>query len=114
MKYEAYHGDDYQVKLHQLRPRARKVLKRSDLKEGMEVLANYNMQEPKKRGIWVRGVVEKVTRKEVVCTLNVWADLTPLPNCKLSFPDKTMRPHGPHETCQQVDRPSETSYNTSC
>ena len=28
VKYEAYHGDDYQVKLDQLRPRDRKVLQR--------------------------------------------------------------------------------------
>ena len=36
VKYEAYEGDDYQVKLETLRPRARKVLKRSDLEPGME------------------------------------------------------------------------------
>ena len=111
VKYEAYHGDDYQVKLHQLRPRARKVLKRSDLKEGMEVLANYNMQEPKKRGIWVRGVVEKVTRKEVVCTLYVGVDLTPVPDCKLSFPDETMRLEGPvkpADRSEEVEREMNT------
>ena len=91
VKYDAFHGDDYQVKLDQLRPRARKVLKRSELKEGMEVLANYNVQEPNKRGIWVKGTVSKVTRKEVFCTLYVGVDLTPVPDCKLLFPDETMR-----------------------
>ena len=84
VKYDAFHGDDYQVELAQLRPRARKVLKRSDLKEGMEVLANYNVQDPKKRGIWVRGTVDKVTRKEVVCTLYVGV-VTPVPDCKCGF-----------------------------
>ena len=60
VNYDAFHGDDYQVKMDQLRPRARKVLKRSDL----EVLASYNMQEPNKRGVWVKGTVDTVTRKE--------------------------------------------------
>ena len=99
------------MKLDQLRPRARKVLRRSDLKEGMEVLANYNMQEPKKRGIWVRGVVEKVTRKEVVCTLYVGVDLTPVPDCKLSFPDETMRLEGPvkpADRSEEVEREMNT------
>ena len=55
VKNYAYDGDDYQVKLEQLRPRARKVLSRSDLELGMDVLVNYNMNEPSKRGIWVAG-----------------------------------------------------------
>ena len=69
VKYDAYDGDDYQVKLEQLRPRARKVLSRSDLELGMDVLVNYNMNEPSKRGIWVAGKVDKVSRQAVVCTL---------------------------------------------
>ena len=84
-------GLSYYVKLDQLRPRARKVLKRSDLKEGMEVLANYNMQEPNKRGIWVKGTVDKATRKEVICTLYVGVELTPVPDCKLLISDETRR-----------------------
>ena len=35
VKNDAYDGDDYQVKLEQLRPRARKVLSRSDQELGM-------------------------------------------------------------------------------
>ena len=65
------------------------MLKRSDLKEGMDVLANYNVQEPKKRGIWVRGTVDKVTRKEVVSTLYVGVELTPFPDCSSSFPTRS-------------------------
>ena len=49
------------------------------------------MAEPKKRGIWVRGKVEKVSRQAVVCTLYVGVDLTPVPGCKLPFPDETMK-----------------------
>ena len=43
----------------------------------------------------VERVVEKVTRKEVVCTIYVGVDLTPVPDCKLSSPDKTMKLEGP-------------------
>ena len=43
----------------------------------------------------VDGVVEKVTRKKVVCTIYVGVDLTPVPDCKLSSPDKTMKLEGP-------------------
>ena len=91
VKYDAFHGDDYQVKLAQLRTRARKVLKRSDLKEGMEVLAIYNMQEPNKRGILVKWTMDKMTRKEVICTLYVGVELTPVPDCKLLISDETRR-----------------------
>ena len=91
VKYDDFQGDDNQVELDQLRPRARKILKRSDLKEGMEVLAIYNMQEPNKRGILVKWTMDKMTRKEVICTLYVGVELTPVPDCKLLFPDETRR-----------------------
>ena len=91
VKYEAWAGEDYKVKLEQLRPRARTVLARSELKAGMEVLANYNVEEPGQRGWWVEGRVEKVTRQAVTCTLLVGPDQTPLHHCKLPFPDETMK-----------------------
>ena len=43
----------------------------------------------------VERLVVKVTRKEVVCTIYVGVDLTPVPDCKLSSPDKTMKLEGP-------------------
>ena len=61
----------------------------------MEVLANYNMQEPNKRGIWVKGTVDKVSRKEVICTLYLGVELSPVPDCKLLFPDETMKLENP-------------------
>ena len=38
VKYDAYDGDDYKVKLDQLRPRARKILKSRELEPNMDVL----------------------------------------------------------------------------
>ena len=37
----------------------------------------------------MKGTVDKVTRKEVICTLYVGVELTPVPDCKLLFPDET-------------------------
>ena len=88
------------------------MLKRSDLKEGMDVLANYNVQEPKKRGIWVRGTVDKVTRKEVVSTLYVGVDLTPVPDCKLLFPDEIMKLEDPVKPADRSEE-QEVEMNTA-
>ena len=46
VKYDAYDGDDYKIKLHQLCLRARKILKSRELEADMEILANYNLQDP--------------------------------------------------------------------
>ena len=82
------------------------------MKEGLEVLANYNMAEPKKRGIWVKGKVEKVTRQAVVCTPYVGVDLTPVPGCKLPFPDQTMRlevPVKPADMSEELEEEMNTA-----
>ena len=75
VKYDAYDGDDYRIKLHQLCPRARKILKSRELEADMEVLVNYNLQDPGRRGCWFRGKVEKV-RPHLLCTLYVGVDQT--------------------------------------
>ena len=59
MKYDAYEGDDYKMKLEHLRPRAKRVLKSRELTEGLEVLVPYNVTEPEKRGEWYSATVEK-------------------------------------------------------
>ena len=86
-KYDAYDGDDYKVKESQLRPRARRLVKSRGLEAGMEVLVNYNLQEPKKRGFWFRAKVEKV-RPNLVCTIYIGVDDTPVEGCKVIFPDE--------------------------
>ena len=90
VKYDAYDGDDYRIKQHQLRPRARKILKSREMEADMEVLANYNLQDPGRRGCWFRGKVEKV-RPHLLCTLFVGVDQTPVEGCKISFPDEVFR-----------------------
>ena len=90
VKYDAYDGDDYRIKLHQLCPRARKILKSRELEADMEVLVNYNLQDPGRRGCWFRGKVEKV-RPHLLCTLFVGVDQTPVEGCKIVFPDEVFR-----------------------
>ena len=41
------------------------------MQAGMEVLANYNMKESKKRGIWLKVAVDQVNRKEMICILYI-------------------------------------------
>ena len=89
-KYDAYDGDDYKVKESQLRPRARNLLKSRGLEAEMEVLVNYNLQDPKKRGFWFRAKVEKV-RPNLICTIYIGVDETPVEGCKVIFPDEVFR-----------------------
>ena len=70
----------------------------------MEVLVNYNMTEPSKRGIWVAGKVEKVVKQAVVCTLYVGEALTPVPDCRLTFPEETMRLEAPVKLVDRDDQ----------
>eukprot|EP00092_Neocalanus_flemingeri_P024497 GFUD01026565.1.p1 GENE.GFUD01026565.1~~GFUD01026565.1.p1 ORF type:complete len:605 (+),score=218.89 GFUD01026565.1:105-1919(+) len=89
VKYEAYDGDDYKVKLDHLGPRARKYYKARELEAEMDVLVNYNMSQPDKRGLWLTGKVE--TARPLVCTVFAGVDLTPIPGCAIVFQDEVMR-----------------------
>ena len=93
VKYEAYDGDDYKVRLDQLRPRARKYYKAREVAVGMEVLVNYNMSQPDKRGLWLTAKVEAV--KPLVCTVYAGVDLTPVPDCVIIFQEEVMRVEKP-------------------
>ena len=89
MKYEAYEGDDYKSKLEHLRPRAKKVLKSRELKEGLQLLVPYNVNEPEKRGEWYNATVEQA-RPSLVCTVMAGVDLLPIPECSILFPAEVM------------------------
>ena len=89
MKYDAYEGDDYKVKLEHLRPRAKRVLKSRELTEGLEVLVPYNVTEPEKRGEWYSATVEKA-RPSLMCTVRAGVDMLPLAECSILFPAEVM------------------------
>ncbi|GIX75163.1 e3 ubiquitin-protein ligase UHRF1 [Caerostris extrusa] len=46
------------LNLHQIRRRARKLIKFEDLKVGDKVMVNYNLEEPKERGLWTDSELE--------------------------------------------------------
>jgi len=89
VKYEAYDGDDYKVKIDHLRPRARKYYKSRELVAGMEVMVNYNMSQPDKRGLWLTANVDSV--RPLVCTVFAGVELTPVPDCVILFQEEAMR-----------------------
>ncbi|XP_056018667.1 E3 ubiquitin-protein ligase UHRF1-like isoform X2 [Ostrea edulis] len=72
-----------------IRPRARKVIKVSDIKEGQKVMANYNVDDPELRGFWydciITGKRDTRTIKELTATVFIGPDLMPLDDCKLLF-----------------------------
>ena len=109
-KYEAYDGDDYKVNPGQLTPRARSLIKSRCLEADMELLVNYNLQEPKKRGFWFRGKVEKV-RPHLLCTIYVGVDETPVEGCKVLFPDEVFRLEQPVKVAER-DEKLEHEMNT--
>jgi len=110
-KYDAYDGDDYKIKFEQIRPRARKLLKSRELEADMEVMVNYNLQEPDKRGFWFRGKVEQV-RPHLLVTLFVGVEQTPVEGCKIVFPDEVFRLENPvkvEERNEKLDREMNTA-----
>ena len=108
VKYEAYDGE-YKVKNQNMRPRAREILKPRALEVNTEVLCNYNLQEPGKRGCWFRGVVEKV--KPLHVCLFVGVDETPVEGCKIMFPDEVFRLEKP-VLVKERDEKLEIKMNT--
>jgi len=109
VKYEAYDGDDYKIKLEHLRPRARKYFKSRELEPGMEVLVNYNISQPDKRGMWFDAKVEKV--RPLVCTVFAGVELTPVPDCSIVFQEETMRKEIPVKVSERTDK-EEKDMNT--
>lgn len=69
----------------------------------MEVLVNYNLQDPGKRGCWFQGKVEKV-RPNLLCTLYVGVDQTPVEGCKILFQDEVFRLEHPVKVSDRTEK----------
>lgn len=67
--------DAVDLSLHSIRPRARKMIKFSDVKEGDKVMINYNIEEPNERGFWydceVTGKKQNRTKSFLVGTITL-------------------------------------------
>jgi len=109
VKYEAYDGDDYKVKVDSIRPRARKVYKSRELTVGMDVMVNYNINQPDQRGMWFNAKVESL--RPLVCTVMAGVELTPVPDCTIVFQEECMRIEKPVRVGDRTEK-EEKEMNT--
>ncbi|XP_062593706.1 E3 ubiquitin-protein ligase UHRF1-like [Saccostrea cucullata] len=90
-----------------IRPRARKVIKLSDIKEGQKVMANYNVDDPDLRGFWydciITGKRDTRTIKELTATVFIGPDLMPLDECKLLFTNEVFDIEKPGTQINEFD-----------
>lgn len=80
-----------EVTFSDIRPRARYTYKKSELKSGLVVMANYNIEEPSARGYWYDFEINKVSGKSILGTIFVGKEKTPLEDCSVKFVDEIMR-----------------------
>jgi len=87
--FEKYLEDVLTVLSTEIRPRARTLLKFSEVQIGQHIMANYNYEDNDSRGFWydckVTDKKDSRTSKELISTVYIGADLTPLHDCKLLF-----------------------------
>lgn len=110
VKYEAYDGDDYKVKFENIRPRARKIYKSRELEVGMDVMVNYNITQPDKRGMWFNAKVNAL--RPLVCTVMAGVELTPVPDCTIIFQEEAMRIEKPVRVADRTEK-QEKEMNTA-
>ncbi|XP_076371626.1 E3 ubiquitin-protein ligase UHRF1-like isoform X2 [Tachypleus tridentatus] len=83
------------LRLEQIRPRARTVVKFDDIEEGEIYMVNYCIEEPDERGYWYDCLITKVknarTVKQLYGTIYVGPDSVPLDNCKIIFIDEVFK-----------------------
>ncbi|XP_074029660.1 E3 ubiquitin-protein ligase UHRF1 [Leptinotarsa decemlineata] len=91
------------AKFDDIRPRSYYTYKLSELKTGMIVLANYNIEEKKNRGPWFEFKVGEVTKTSLTGTILVGRDRTPLENCSIKFTDEVMRIEKPELLADKAD-----------
>lgn len=80
----------FKSKFDDLRPRSFYTYKLGELKEGMKVLANVNMDEPKNRGYWYDVEIRKISKKSIEGVAFVNADSIPV-ECTVYFINELMR-----------------------
>ncbi|KAM4710026.1 E3 ubiquitin-protein ligase UHRF2 isoform 2-T3 [Discoglossus pictus] len=76
-----------------LRPRARTILKWSDLKVGDTVMVNHNIETPEERGFWFDAKITNLkeisrTNKEVYAKILLGGSEDMISECKILFPEE--------------------------
>uniref|UniRef100_A0A6I8SKN7 E3 ubiquitin-protein ligase UHRF n=1 Tax=Xenopus tropicalis TaxID=8364 RepID=A0A6I8SKN7_XENTR len=94
IKYDDYPENGLvEMDLSNLRPRARTLLKWSDLKTGDKVMVNYNVETPEERGFWFDAEITELkemsrTNKEVFAKIFLGGSVDVINDCKINFADE--------------------------
>ncbi|XP_026756776.2 E3 ubiquitin-protein ligase UHRF1-like [Galleria mellonella] len=80
------------ITLKNIRPRARNVINRQDLKVGQKVMLNYNLEEPQEKGYWYDFKIEEIKEARrsysLVGTIYLGSEAIPQNNTEVRISDK--------------------------
>ncbi|XP_036170121.1 E3 ubiquitin-protein ligase UHRF1 isoform X1 [Myotis myotis] len=114
--------DDYpeygvvQMSSQNVRARAREIIRWQELKEGQEVMLNYNPDSPKERGFWYDAVITRKnqTRTSRELYANVRLGSGSLSNCRIMFVDEVFKIERPGEGAPMVENPVKRKNKPFC
>ncbi|XP_054573464.1 E3 ubiquitin-protein ligase UHRF1 [Eptesicus fuscus] len=114
--------DDYpeygvvQMSSQNVRARARQIIRWQDLKEGQEVMLNYNPDKPKERGFWYDAVImrKNQTRTSRELYANIRLGSGSLSNCRIMFVDEVFKIERPGEGSPMVENPVKRKNKPFC
>ncbi|XP_054280834.1 E3 ubiquitin-protein ligase UHRF1-like [Macrosteles quadrilineatus] len=82
-------------RLKDVRPRAREEAPFKECKVGQKVLANYNVEEPHRRGFWYESIITFMTqtkwKHDNVMHATVLVGDVPMSDCKLQYPNELLK-----------------------
>ncbi|XP_044258582.1 E3 ubiquitin-protein ligase UHRF1-like [Tribolium madens] len=96
----------FDVTFSDIRPRAYYTYKESEIKPGLTVLANYNIENPTTRGYWYDFEIKAMTKKGIKGTLLVGTDHARLENCTIKFIDELLRIENPTLLNERLEKQS--------
>ncbi|XP_075798742.1 E3 ubiquitin-protein ligase UHRF1 isoform X2 [Microtus pennsylvanicus] len=118
IKYDDYPESGVEVvKAKDVRARARTVIPWEDLEVGQVVMANYNVDYPRKRGFWYD--VEICRKRQTRTARELYGNVmllndSQLNNCRLMFVDEVFKIELPNERNPLIGNPSQRKSGPSC
>nr|KAF6297819.1 ubiquitin like with PHD and ring finger domains 1 [Pipistrellus kuhlii] len=105
-----------QMSSQNVRARAREIIRWQDLKEGQEVMLNYNPDKPKDRGFWYDAVIQrkKQTRTSRELYANISLGSGSLSNCRIVFVDEVFKIERPGEGSPMIENPVKRKNKPFC
>ncbi|CAG9858171.1 unnamed protein product [Phyllotreta striolata] len=82
---------DVEVYPKNLRPRSYYNYKPDELQIDLVVLANYNLEDKKSRGLWYDFKINELTRTKITGTIHLGNDEAPIEDCSIEFRNELMR-----------------------